>query len=129
MKKKIISIGCLALLFTCLFCLGNSFTSKEEPTEEQPLVQNTGEIALIRLEDSAEERERVLDRNRDTEEFYRCLELVEHNSEDDAPADARYTLTVIYEDKGVESQIYRLSEKDEQAEILRELLEPGWVTL
>lgn len=125
MKKKIISTGCLALVLICLFFLGNTSGS----SEEQPPAQNTDEIAWIRLEDRTEERERVLDRNRDAEAFERCLELLECISETDVPADARYTLTVFYRDKGTESQIYGLNEKDGQAEVLRELLEPGWITL
>lgn len=125
MKKKIISTGCLALLLTCLFFMG----SKSVSSEEQPTEQNTDEIAWIRLEDRTEERERVLDRNRDAEAFYRCLELLEHISEDGAPAAARYTITVFYQDRGTESQIYRLNETDGQAEVLRELLEPGWIAL
>lgn len=125
MKKKIISTGCLALVLICLFFLGSASGS----SEEQPPEQNTDEIAWIRLEDRTEERERVLDRNRDAEAFESCLELLEGISETDVPADARYTLTVFYRDKGTESQIYRLNEKDGQAEVLRELLEPGWITL
>lgn len=125
MKKKMLSIGCLLMFLLALLFWGKQSASMVEIS----VVRNQNEIKAFYLEDRDEDRQRMLDKDRDTEEYLCCLKLLEHISDNNPSGDYRYTITVFYEDKSVESRIYGFSEDDGKAEVLRELLHTEWISL
>lgn len=134
MRKRIVQCAGLCVFIACLSILGRQSSPVEpllqEVQTENELSENAqNEIAFFSLRDTAEHRERTIDRNWNAEDFKRCLELLYAISEDKQTMADRYSLTVFYEDSTKLSESYYIGGDGAYAEICEEMLKPGWTAL